>query len=816
MTITVLVQDLRFALRTLTRSPGYALVVILALALGIGATTAVYSVVDGVILRPLPYAEPDRLLVVSSSHPQGGSRIPPSYLDWRDWQDRARTFAQLGFARGDALLLQGTDDVRRVLTAFVSEGFLTMLGTQPLHGRTFTPDEQRGAGERVVVLGHGLWTEQFGADREILGRTIRLSGEPYTIVGIMPPGFRAPDFAQMWTPLAPHLASDPGVERRAWRVDNRVFGRLAVGATQAHAVDEMNRISARLAAEHPETNEEWGVALTPLREEVIGNAGSLLGILLGASAVVLLIACFNVANLALVRATARGREMALRASLGAGRGRLVRQLLVESVLLAAAGGVLGVLLAWWGVEALIGAAPGILPRLEEVSIDARVLAVSALVVLGTTMIFGTAPAVRATRLDLSSALRAGSAGAGGAGRGARRARSALVVTQLALALVLLVSAGLLLRSFANLLGVDPGFTIERLVTVRVLPPAERNATPKATLALYDRLRERIEALPGVASVALINHLPLAASGVATELRVPGRARTEQGAANASFRTVTAGYFETMEIALRAGRPLREVDMSPSSDAIVVNETLANALWPGEVAVGKSLTVFKQAVGRPDFRQPIEGRVVGVVADSRPFGPDRQAVPEVFIPFERNPWASAYLAIRTRGNASAAVPPVRRTIMAVDGDLPLDDLSTMEQRMGERVAQRRLTMMLLGTFAAVALALAAIGIYGIVAYSVTQRTREIGVRMALGAEPRRVLRLVLGEGVLLGVIGVLIGMAIALGATRLLSGMLFEVEPLNPPVFVAVAALLVAVTAAASLIPALRAASVDPVRALRTD
>ena len=810
-------QDVRFAIRTLGRSPGYTAIVVLALAVGIGATTAVYSVVDGVLLRPLVYEDANRVLVVGSAHEQSGGPYPPSYPDWRDWRARSDAFADIAFTRGDVTLLHGPDGIQRVLSGFVSDGFFDVLGTQPALGRVFTPEEERGIGGRVAVLGHGLWASRFGADRAIVGKTIRLDDATYTIVGVMPRGFRYPDFAQLWTPLAPRRATDQALERRAWRVDNRVIGRLAPGITVAQATEEIRRIAAQLAAEHAETNEGWSVAMTPIRDTVIGNARSLLRILLGAAAAVLLIACFNVTNLSLVRATARVRELAVRASLGAGRARLARQLLVESLVLALVGGACGVLLAWWGVEILVSAAPGILPRLDEVRVDTRVLAVSSLVVLATALVFGTAPAVRATKLDLSSALRGASAGGGsGGGSAARRLRSALVVTQTALALMLLVGAGLLLRSFYNVLAVDAGFREEGLVTLRVLPPPQRYSTAEHLVALYDQLRERIAALPGVQAVALINHLPFAATGIPTEIMADGRARPDSSAPTAMFRLVSDEYFATMDTRVMAGRALGIEDMTETSDAIVVNETLARTQWPNVSALGRRLTVFKQAVGRADYREPIEGRIVGVVQDVRPFGPEETPAPEVFLPFPRNPWPSAYLAIRTIGEASTLVAPVRRAALAVEPNLPMDDLLTMEQRLDELIAQRRMSVLLLGSLATVALLLAAIGIYGVIAYAVTQRTREIGVRLALGAEPGSVLRLVLRDGLMLGALGVGIGAAGAVAATRLLSGMLYEVTPTDPAVLVGLSALLLAVAAGASLVPARRAALVDPVLALRSD
>ena len=462
------------------------------------------------------------------------------------------------------------------------------------------------------------------------------------------------------------------------------------------------------------------------------------------------------------------------------------------------------------------AAPGILPRLDEVGIDARVLGASLVIVMATALIFGIAPALRASRLDLAHSLRAGAAGAGGSGRGARRVRSALVVTQTALALVLLVGAGLLLRSFYNVLNVEAGFRVERLVTMRILPPAERYGTAEAVVALYERLRDATQAIPGVRSAAIINHLPLGASGVPTELRVPGRAEAEQGTTRATYRTVGDGYFETMEMRMVAGRAFDAADMTTSSNVLVVNQTLADALWPDANAVGRSLTVYKQAVGRDDYREPIEGRIVGVVADVRPFGLDQQAPAEVFVPLIRNPWPTAYLAVRTAADAAGMVDDVRRAALAIEPNLPMDDLVTMEQRLDTSLAQRRMTMTLLATFAVVALALAAIGIYGVIGYGVTQRTREIGVRMALGAEPGRVLRLVLREGMMLGMFGVTVGAAGALAVTRLLAGLLFEVEPTDPAVFAGIALLLLGVAAAASLVPARRAAAVDPVRALRSE
>ena len=813
--LELLVQDLRIAIRSLRRAPGYVAVVLIALAVGIGATTAVFSVVDGVLLKPLPYPQPERLFALFSSHPRQGDFFPMSHLDATDLSEQGTSVADIAIAHGDVFVLKGTETPERVLVAMVTPGFLDILGTPPLMGRTFTDDEERGEGEPVVVMSHAAWRKRLGSDPQAVGRALTIGDTRYTVIGVMPPGVATPQWADLWTPLARTGATMPSLRERNYRVDAMAIARLKDGVDVSRANTELSGIASRLATAYPAENEGWTTRLAPLRDLIIGESTRSLLMLLGAVALVLLIACANVINVSLVRATARARELAVRAALGAGRSRLVTQLLVESSLLAITGAVLGALFADWAVRALVAASPSGLPRAAEMAVDARALAFAATIAAGVALLTGIVPALRATRLDLLASLREG-APAAGTSEGARRLRGGFVIAQISLALVLLVGAGLLLKSFARLQAEELGFNPDRIVALRLHPDPERYDTPEKSMNLYGAVVERVSAIPGVEAVSYINFMPVTTVGVPTRLTIPGREPAPDESFNADYNLVSPNFFDMLGIPVRMGRGIQESDMNESSTAIVVNETLARQYWPGTNPVGRPITVYKQVSGRPDFKQPVNGEVVGVVGDVRSSGPGVPVGPEVFLPFARNPWRNVFITIRTQGEPEPLIGQIRRAALAVDADLPVDDLQTMDEMLSLRLARRRLDTALLGSFAAAALLLAAVGIYGVVAYAVSQRHHEIGVRMALGATPAGVVRLVIRQGLLLSVAGVAIGTLGALALTRSLKGLLYEVSAMDPFVYSAIALLLLGVATLASAVPAIRASRLDPSRALRID
>jgi putative ABC transport system permease protein len=809
-------NELRYALRSLRRSPSFALAAVVALGLGIGATTAVFSVVDGVLLRPLGYAEPDRLVVVYARHPQQGDFYSPSYPDFRDWRGQAGdVFDGMAFLRSESLLLRGTDGAQRLNGAHVSEGFFAVLGTRPLLGRAFLPEEERPGGPRVLVLKYATWQGRFGGDPTVVGRTLDFGEGAYTVIGVMPRDFTYPAWGDVYAPLAAIPQAREVLEQRDFRVDNRVIARLRPGVSEAQGTARLEALSRRLAAAYPAENADWNAMVVGVREEMVSGVRPALLVLFGAVTLVLLVACADVANLLLVRATARSRELMVRAALGASRWRVARLLLAEALLLAVAGGALGLVLAGWGIDLLKAAAPANLPRLDDVGMNAGVLAFTVATALLTALVFGVAPALHAARLDLAAGMREGTRGAGTGAR-RQRLRSGLVVAQVALALVLLVGAGLLLRSFAGLRRVDPGFDPERLLTLRVEPPAARYDTPEKLVALYRAIEDAVAALPAVERVGFVNHLPVTGTSVVSPMQVEGRAPESAAQDVVLFRVADERYFAALGQQVVKGRGLTAADMAPSATAVVVNEATARQYWPNEEPLGRRITLFKQAPGRVDFGQPVRGEVVGVVRDVIFRRPGEPAVPEAYVPLPVNPWRSAFLTVRTRGSPEAVVGPVRRAVVAVDADIPVAAITPVAELLADRLAEQRFSVTLLAAFAGSALLLAAIGVYGVMSYAVAQREREIGVRTALGAQRADVLRLILGDGARLALAGVLLGTALAGAATRLLASMVYGVGVRDATTFAGGAALLGAVALLASYVPARRAARVDPSIALRAE
>jgi putative ABC transport system permease protein len=815
-------QDLRYALRQVKNNPGFTTAAVLTLALGIGANTAVFSLVNGVLLRPLPYANAARLYTLVEQRPPDDARLA-SYPTFMDWQAQIGAFDKLAYVRGLTMNFRGPDGPEQVLPGYVSDDFLAAVGGHPMLGRGFEPEEYHAGASQVAVISYALWRRRFGGDPAAVGRQMTLGDASYTIVGVMPPGFAYPEWATLWIPLTALPANDrPVLTQRGNHVDSRVIGRLRAGVTLEAAQTQVDAVAARLAAAYPAENEGWTrIRLIPLREQVLGDAKPRLLVLSAAVALVLLIGCSNLINLWLARGTARSGEFAIRVALGAGRRRLMQQLLSENLLLAVIGGALGWLLAEAAVTAVKAGAPEVLPRLEEVTVDGRVLALAIALTLMTGLVVGLMPALRATPPDLTASLKEGAPGSG-SGIGKMQLRSALVVTQIALALLLLVGAGLLIRSFWRLQSVEPGFEARKLATVRIMPPSPRYDDPGRAVALYERLAEALRAVPGVESVALTNHVPITGASMPVNVQIAGRTSADGLGEAALFRTVSPEYFGTMRIPVLRGRPFNGGDMTASNPSMLVNETFARRYWPGENPLGKQLTVPKSVQARSDFGQPMAGTVVGVVGNVRHYGLEADLEPEVYLPYTVNPPRWIALVVRTRSDPNVTIPALRRAVRGVDPDLPITGADiwagfmTLEQVLALDVAPRKFNMTLLGGFAGAALLLAIIGLYGVMSYLMVQRQREIAVRMAVGAQQADVIRLALGGAIRLTVIGIGIGTIGALLLTRLMSSLLFGVAPTDPLTFVAVIALLAAVALLASYLPARRATKIDPMLALRTE
>jgi predicted permease len=799
--MSTLVRDLRFAVRALRRSPGFTAVAVLTLALGIGATSAIFSVVSGVLLRPLPYGQPDRIVV--AMHRGRFPVAPANYFDWRA-QSRAyeaTAAAQAWGPQREATLTgRGRPEALRALR--VTADLLAVLGVRPLLGRGFAPGDDQPGAAPVVVLSHRLWLRRFAGDRGVVGQTLVLDGTAHTVVGVMPPGFVFPLFwlknAELWAPLdLAARAQDRNGESL------RLFARLRPGVTRAEAQAETDGIWRGLAARFPRDTRA-DVVIGPLHDKVVGNVQRPLLVLLAGVGFVLLIGCANVANLLLSRSAARQREIAIRASLGAGRARLVRQLLTESALLALLGGALGVGLCAWGVQALVALAPPDLPRLDAVAVDGPVLAFALAVSLLTGVAFGLAPALRLTTPDLQRSLRAGGRAATD-GAGGQRTRGLLVIAEVALALVLLIGGGLMIRSFQRLLAIDPGFRPQGVVAFDV----PGRWAPEQRLPSYQRLMARVRALPGVQAAGAINHLPLAGDIWGRGYVIPGAPLPlPDRQMTAIYRIVAPGYLATMGMTLVRGRDVGEQDGPGAPGVAIVNEAFARATWPGQDPLGKRISVQD---GGPDPRE-----IVGVVRDVRQRDWSAATQPEMYLAYLQNPSSTLTLVVRAAGAAEAVVPAVGREIAALDSQLPPARVRVMDDVVADAVGQPRFHLLLLNLFAALALVLAAVGVYGVMAYAVSRRTQEIGVRLALGAPARRVLALVVGQGLRLAAAGVVLGLVAAAATTRLMRALLYEVSPTDPLTFAALALGLLAVSALASYLPARRATRIDPMTALRSE
>jgi putative ABC transport system permease protein len=801
-----LLQDVRYGLRLLAKSRGFTAVAVVSLALGVGVNTAVFSVVNAALLRALPYHEPERIVLLwGDYYLRGEPRSQVSATDVADWRARGRSFEAVSTYGNWSGFISGDGEPERIAAAQVGDGYFEVMRGRAMLGRTFLPEEQGEGKDFVVVLGHALWQRRFGSDPDVVGRTITLSGRPYTVVGVMPADFRSlpkgllDAQAELYRPVA-----EPYDETQRGARHLRAIARLKPGVTLEQAQAEMSGIAARIERERPESNANYGVRVTPLREDLVGALRPALLMLSGAVAFVLLIACANVGNLLLARSSARQREIAIRAALGAGRARLIRQLLTESVLLALLGGAAGLLLALWGTGLIESVGAQLVPWLGQIEIDPRVLVFTAATSVLTGVVFGLAPALQVSRPDLNETLKEGGRGAGAV---RSRLRSSLVVAEVAVALALLVCAGLLIRSVARLQGVDPGFRAENLVTMNVWLPRAKYPKPEDWRAVYSQVIGRIEALPGVEAAGLTSTLPTVGFDQRT-VEVEGRSYKAGERPDVDNYFVTPDYLRAMSIPVLRGRGLTDADDGRAQRVALVSQEMARKLWPGEDPLGKRLRYHG------DEQPPPWMTVVGVVGDVRQYGLDAPATAALYVPDAQNPQWAATLVVGTTSDPLSLVPAIRREVSGVSKDVAVYEVETMERRLAETILLRRFSMLLLGAFAALALALAAVGIYGVISYAVAQRRHEIGVRMALGATPGDVLRMIVRQGMALALAGVGVGLLASLALTRLLAGLLYGVSATDPATYAAVAALLTGVALLACLVPARRATKFDPLVALR--
>ncbi|MDQ3803688.1 MAG: ABC transporter permease [Acidobacteriota bacterium] len=797
-------QDVRYGVRALLKQPGFAAVAVLTLALGIGANSTIFSFANGVLLRPLPYENPERLVLVDETAPKRGiTSMGVSFPNFLDWRAQNQVFEDIAAYQAGTYTLVGGGEPEQIRGARVSSGLFEILGVSPVLGRTVHQEEDRPGNETVVVLGHGLWQGRFGADPGIVGRTISLNNRPHAVIGVMPPGFKFPEVADLWLPLA--------LDTQRWtRTDHGLsaIARLKPGVTLEQAQAEMAAVASRIEEQNPVTNEGMSVSVTDLRAGLVGDYRQSLLILLGVVGFVLLIACVNVANLLLARASARQKEISIRAALGASRRRIFRQLITESLVLSVVGGALGLVLALWGLRLLLAAIPVEFPFWMKFNLDGRVVGFTAAVSLLTGAVFGAAPALQASKVDLNETLKEGGrSAAAGAGRG--RLRSLLVVAEVALSLVLLVGAGLMMRSFLRLQQVNVGLDPKNVLTMTVSLPAAKYSEPERQSAFFRQLVERVGRLPGAQAAGAVSNLPLSGSRWGRSLTVEGRPVLAVGEAPViNHCVVTPGYFRALGIPLLTGRDLAETDARDAPKVTVVDARLAREYWPGESPLGKRVRF-----GPPESNEPWH-TVVGVVGEVRHERVDAATRMTVYVPYQQITVRQMTVAVRTASDPAGFAAAAREQVRALDADQPVTNLRTMEEVISRAVWQPRLHAILFGVFAAVALLLASVGIYGVMSYAVTQRTHEIGVRVALGARPRDILRLIVGRGFVLTLIGVGLGAAAALALTRVMASLLFEVSAADPATFATNVLLLTAVSLLACYIPARRATRVDPIIALR--
>ena len=806
-----LLQDLRFAFRMLRKSPGFTAVAVLTLALGIGANTAIFSVVYSVLLRPLPYPHPGQLVSMFEANPEKGVKeTGSSYVDFAEWQRQNRTFSFIAGAQRHDLTFTGNGEPAELDTVVVTSDYFSLLGVKPLAGRFFSPEESKKGAAPVVIISENLWRSRFSSDPNIIGRAMILDQRSFTIVGIMPAGFRTPFFNEaqdIWIPLALDPLFGGWLDRPGghWLP---VIGRVKPGVSPAQAQADMDLVSANLAKEFPAEDAGWTVHLNSLQQEIVGNARTPLLILLGAVGLVLLIACANIASLLLARATSRGREMALRQALGAERGRIVRQLLTESALLGLLGGVAGILVGYWSIRALIPLLPSQLPQVQNVSLDGWVLVFALLLSAAACIGFGLAPALLAAESDVEANLKEGAARSGQGGR-RHRARQLLAASEMALALILIVGAGLFLRSFVSLTSVNPGFHVAHIVKAEVSLPRFQYASPEQWNAFAKELLERVQAQPGLQDSALVIPVPLADGQINLPFSIPGAPPLAPGTpSTADYVSVSPGYFRVMGVPLLRGRIFNDLDEATSPRVAIISAALAKVYFPNQDPVGREISISFP----PD--KNVVRRIVGIVADVHDVSLHQAPGPMVYVPYAQQPFWGSPVIVKTTQSPSAVAAAVRQVVRSIDPNLPVTEIASMPDVLASSVAVPRFRTWLLGLFGFVALILATVGIFGVISYSVSCRTQEFGVRIALGASGGAIGRMVLRESLLLAAAGLSAGMVAAVALAQFLKSQLYGVGATDPLTFVGTVALLLGVALAAGYLPARRATRVDPMVALR--
>ncbi len=808
-----LAQNFRFALRRLRKNPGFTVVAVLTLALGIGANSAMFSIVNAVLLRPLPYRDPQRLMLLAERWPQF-PRLSLSYLNYKDWRDQSHSFEAIGAVRNNVMTMTGGTEAERLPTQNVTANLFDLLGIKPELGRTFSDAEDKPGAPPVAVISHSLWERRFSSSPSVLSQTITLDNQNYSIIGVMPPRFEIlQQVADVMLPFEPWARTLP--DDRSWHPGILPIARLKPGVSLEQARSEIAVIAKRLEEQYPETNTNVTSLVDPMLEQIVQNVHTALWVLIGAVGVVLLIACANVANLLLVRATGRRREMAVCIALGARPFDIVRQLLAESILVALAGGAFGLALAWAAVPLLVRLAGNSLPRSNSVSIDLGVLGFTALIAFVAGILFGLAPARHIWRIDLRETLN--ETNRGGAVRAVLRTRAALVVSEIALAMLLLVGAGLLFKSFERLSRISPGFSTDHILVANIVRSPTAYSDRNVRLGFFDRLFEQISDLPGVRSVGAASFLPVTGAGPALHFNIQGRPpRSPQEYTIASYRAVSSGYLKALELPLVAGRWIEDRDREGAPAVVVINSSFARTYFPNQSPLGQHLQVG--AMPNPDPRVPWM-EIVGIVADVKQ-SLASESSSEMYVPFRQAdlvlPVLTMSLVVRTAGDPLAQTNSIRSVVHNIDPNQPVTAIRSMDENVAQSVSAPRFRTVLLSVFAGIALVLAAVGIFGVMAYSVAQRTRELGLRIALGASRGRVLQLVLAHGVRLTLVGVGIGLVATFLLTRYVSSLLFNVPPYDPMTLVGVVAALIVISLCACYLPARRATLVDPIVALRDE
>lgn len=805
--IQSLIRDIRYAIGTLTKSPGFTVVAVLTFGLGVGATTSIFSVVDTILLRPLPYKDADRLMTVWETNPQKGlKQFSASGPNFVDWKSQSSNFEQMSAYQLTTQSLMNVAEPERLRVALVTANIFETLKARAAIGRTFVEGEDSSAGSNVAVLSHELWRRHFGGDPQIEGRAITLSNRSYTVIGIMPAEFEFPTDTQkaaVWLPL------NVGDNHERGSHIIQVIGRLKQGVTEQQAQTELDTISSRLEQQYPASNAGWRTRVISLHENLVKDVKQSLYLLFGAVGFVLLIACVNVANLLLAKAATREREMSIRAALGAGRGRLIRQLLTESVLLALLGSLFGLVLAYLIINLLLALSPADIPRLKEAHIvDYRVLSFSLLVSVITGMAFGLAPALQLSRQNLSQALKEGVRVAANAYHS--RARNLLVISEVAAAVVLLAASGLLVKSLMRLQEVDLGFKPDNILTAQVALPDYRYTEESQWVTAFKQILERVEHIPGVQSVGAISSLPLSGDKLIFDFTREGQPSEPSGAkSSASFRVVDSKFFPTMNIRLINGRYFEDRDTAEAAKVVIINETMAKRYWPQENPVGKQVTI--------KYGQPVPREIVGVVDDTKQAALDAETQAEIYVPYTQTPLPFMSIVARTSGVEPASlIPSVRSQVLAVDKDLPLNRPKSMQEVVSASFGQSRFRTVVLVIFAALALLLAMLGIYGVLSYLINERRREIGIRMALGAQRSNIIKLVVSQGMLLTLLGLGIGLLITYGLSFVVASLLYGVSSTDPTIFSLASILLAGTAMLACYIPARRASKISPMMAIRSD